>query len=174
MVEEATAVLNYENAPDLPIHRKIIAGSFFGEIADGYILGIVGIAMSYATKSLNLTSFWLGLITAASMIGILFGSSLAGYIADRIGRKKVFSYVMGFMFILAASPYFISDPLTLTVVRFALGMCIGADYTIAISMLSEWVPGNHFVAPDSVFCCNSRCHCFLFAIGDARISCVAG
>jgi len=137
---ERTAVMNYEDAPGVPIHRKIIAGSFFGEIADGYILGIVGIAMSYATTSLNLTSFWLGLITAASMVGILFGSSFAGYIADRIGRRKVYTYVMFIMLLLTVSPYFTSDPLTLTILRFALGMCIGADYTIAISMLSEWVP----------------------------------
>lgn len=140
MAERTTGVLNYEDAPDAPIHRKIISGSFFGEIADGYILGIVGIAMSYATKSLGLTSYWLGLITAASMVGILFGSACAGYIADRVGRKKVYTYVMLVMLLLTISPYFTSDPLTLTLLRFALGVCIGADYTIGISMLSEWVP----------------------------------
>ena len=140
MAERTTGVLNYEDAPNAPIHSKVIAGSFFGEIADGYILGIVGIAMSYATQSLGLTSYWLGLITAASMVGILLGSTCAGYLADRIGRKKIYSYTMFLMLILTVSPFFTKDPLTLTILRFALGMCIGADYTIAISMLSEWVP----------------------------------
>ncbi|MGE4470113.1 MAG: MFS transporter [Desulfovibrio sp.] len=140
MTTAESTTIHYENAPNAPIHRKIISGAFLGQITDGYMLGIVGIAMSYATKVLGLTSFWLGLINAASMLGILFGSLCIGYIADRVGRKQIFTYVMLAMVLLSIAPFFTSDPLTLTLLRFALGLCIGADYTVGIAMLAEWVP----------------------------------
>ena len=132
--------ISFEDAPFSPVHRKVTAGAFMGQICDGYILGIVGIAMSYAVEPLGLTSFWLGLISAGAMLGILFGSLCVGSAADRIGRRGLFSTVMLISFLLSVAQFFISDPLLLTIVRFALGMAIGADYTVGISLLSEWTP----------------------------------
>lgn len=131
---------SFEDAPFSAIHRKVRAGAFMGQICDGYTLGIVGIALSYAAGPLGLNSFWLGLIGAGALLGILFGSLCVGSLADRIGRKFLFATVIGASVLLSALQFFISDPLLLAVVRFALGMTIGADYTVGISLLSEWTP----------------------------------
>lgn len=132
--------INFEEAPFLPIHRKVRAGAFMGMICDGYILGIIGIALSYAAGPLGLTSFWMGLIGAGALFGILFGSLTAGAVADRIGRKILFTSVMFVSVILSVAQFFIADPAALALVRLALGMTIGWDYTIGISLLSEWTP----------------------------------
>nr|WP_321258777.1 MFS transporter [uncultured Pseudodesulfovibrio sp.] len=132
--------VSFEDAPSFPIHRKIAAGAFMGQITDGYILGIVGIALSYATGPLGLTSFWLGVLGAASLFGILLGSFVAGPMADRIGRKPLFATVMFASLALSLAQFVVSDPLVLAVLRFVLGMCIGADYTVGIALLSEWTP----------------------------------
>ncbi len=138
MVEQQT--ISFEEAPFSAIHRKVRTGSFLGMVCDGYILGIVGIALSYAAEPLGLTSFWMGLIGAGALIGIFFGSVVVGALADRMGRRPLFASAMAFSLILSIIQLFISDPGVLAFVRFLLGMSIGWDYTIGISLLSEWCP----------------------------------
>jgi putative MFS transporter len=132
--------ISFEEAHFAPVHRKIRAGAFMGMICDGYILGIVGIALSYAAGPLGLTSFWMGVIGAGALLGILFGSLIAGRMGDRIGRKSLFTSVMAISVALSISQFFVADPAILAILRFLLGMSIGWDYTIGISLLSEWTP----------------------------------
>ncbi|WFS63120.1 MFS transporter [Pseudodesulfovibrio thermohalotolerans] len=111
-----------------------------GQICDGYILGIVGIALTYATGVLGLDGFWMGLIGAGALFGILLGSLMAGIIIDRTGRRVAYTFVAGFSLVLSVVQFFISDPAILAAVRFLLGMCVGADYTVGVALLSEWTP----------------------------------
>ena len=100
--------ISFEDAPFSAIHKKITAGTFMGQISDGYTLGIVGISLNYAMEPLGLTSFWMGLIGAGSMFGIFFGSLLAGITADKIGRRPLYASLMlltaiGLVILLSAS-----------------------------------------------------------------------
>lgn len=142
----------FEDAPIMSIHRRITAGTFMGQLSDGYTLGIVGIALSYAQGPLGLTSFWMGILAAASYAGILFGCLFAGMICDRIGRRPLYSSVMFFLIAFAVSQFFISDPILLATVRFFLGLLVGTDYTAGVALLSEWAPEKN--APPSLpgFC----------------------
>ncbi|MDD4732772.1 MAG: MFS transporter, partial [Desulfovibrio sp.] len=63
-------------------------------------------------------------------------------IADRYGRKPLFATVMFASILLSIAQFFVNGPQSLAVIRFALGMCIGADYTVGISLLSEWTPSK--------------------------------
>jgi putative MFS transporter len=132
--------INFDHAPFSPVHKKIAIGTFLGQICDGYILGIVGIALTYATSALGLDGFWMGLVGAGALFGILLGSLLAGVIIDRIGRKGTYTLLAAFSLILSVVQFFLSDPATLVAVRFILGMCVGADYTVGVALLSEWTP----------------------------------
>ena len=40
--------------------------------------------------------------------------------------------------IVSVLQFFLSDPLLIAIVRFVLGMLIGADYTVGIPLISEW------------------------------------
>lgn len=131
--------ISFEDAPFSAIHKKITAGTFMGQISDGYTLGIVGISLNYAMEPLGLTSFWMGLIGAGSMFGIFFGSLLAGITADKIGRRPLYASLMLLTAIVSVLQFFLSDPLLIAIVRFVLGMLIGADYTVGIPLLSEWL-----------------------------------
>ena len=124
--------ISFEDAPFSAIHKKITAGTFMGQISDGYTLGIVGISLNYAMEPLGLTSFWMGLIGAGSMFGIFFGSLLAGITADKIGRRPLYASLMLLTAIVSVLQFFLSDPLLIAIVRFVLGMLIGADYTVGI------------------------------------------
>jgi putative MFS transporter len=132
--------IGFEDAPFSAVHRKVRSGTFMGMICAGYVMGIVGIALSYAAEPLGLTSFWMGLIGAGTLLGILFGSLIIGPIADRHGRRVPYISVMYVSVLLSLSQFFISDPALLALVRFLLGMTIGWDYTVEVSLLSEWTP----------------------------------
>lgn len=140
MVANGQNGISFEDAPFSSVHKKIAVGTFMGQICDGYILGIVGIALSYAVGPLGLNGFWMGLIGAGALFGILLGSLSAGVIIDRTGRKAAYTFVAIFMLALSVVQFFLSDPTLLVIVRFMLGMCVGADYTVGVSLLSEWTP----------------------------------
>ena len=85
------AHINYEDAPFLPVHKKITLGVYLGQISDGYTLCVVGTALTLATTHLGLTSFWMGAIGAGALLGILFGSLCLGPLSDKFGRKRLLS-----------------------------------------------------------------------------------
>ncbi|MCG8532235.1 MAG: MFS transporter [Desulfovibrionales bacterium] len=140
MIAAEQSTISFEDAPFSSVHKKIAVGTFMGQACDGYILGIVGIALSYATSALELDSFWMGLIGAGALFGILLGSLCAGIIIDHIGRKLAYTFIALLSFILSIAQFFIFDPTLLVIVRFLLGMCVGADYTVGVALLSEWTP----------------------------------
>ncbi|MBO4684985.1 MAG: MFS transporter [Desulfovibrio sp.] len=136
----STTLTSYEDAPVQAIQRKVARGTYMGQITDGFILGIVGIALSYAQKPLNLDPFWMGAIGSAMMFGIFFGSTIAGAVCDRIGRRPVFMLTMPAIILLSLAQFVMSDPFVLFCTRFCLGMVVGTDYTSGIALLNEWAP----------------------------------
>lgn len=130
----------FEEAPLRRLHIKAAVGGMGGQFSDGYVLGLIGIAMSLATTPLGLTTYWLGLIGAASLIGILFGSLLIGPIADRIGRKTLYSWTMALFCVVSVLQFFVTDPVQLLILRLILGAALGADYVVGISLVSEMTP----------------------------------
>lgn len=117
----------------------MIAGGMF---IDGFILGIIGVLMPGITADLHLTATWQGLIGASPLFGIFLGGPLGGFLADKIGRRPMFT--IDLMAFLAGSlaQYFVTDANQLFLVRFLMGVAIGADYAIGWPMLVEFVPAR--------------------------------
>lgn len=80
---------DYRNAPMEKMSWNVFIGVVLGQIVSSYTLGIVGVALDRVPSSMTLSSTWLGLLGAGSLIG-LFGSLLVGRLADRYGRRKFF------------------------------------------------------------------------------------
>lgn len=134
------SIASYEDAPFGKIHRKVILGGMLGQFSDGYILGIIGIAMSLASSSLQLNSYWEGLIGSASLVGLLVGSFCIGPVADLIGRKYIYYTTMFIFFVVSLLQFFVASPMELLILRFGLGLAIGADYAVGLTLVSEWTP----------------------------------
>ena len=66
----------------------IVAFSFFIILWDGYDISAIAFTVPHIVRDWQITDrAVLGPIFSASLIGILFGSPLFGYIGDRLGRK---------------------------------------------------------------------------------------
>ncbi|MDO5335664.1 MAG: MFS transporter [Coriobacteriia bacterium] len=126
-----------------PFLRKIMFFSSGGSFLDGYVLALIGVALTQITSHLQLTDQWGALIGASVFAGILVGSIVGGYLTDLIGRKTMF--IIDVLAIAALSVFsaFADGPLSLVVARFLIGVFIGADYPIATSLIAEFSPAHH-------------------------------
>jgi putative MFS transporter len=117
----------------------VIAGGMF---IDGFILGGIGVVMPSITEDLQLSAAWQGLIGASALIGIFFGGPLGGYLADKVGRKPMFTFTLAIFLIGSVAQFFIADAAMLFFVRLLMGMAIGADYAIGWPLLAEFAPAR--------------------------------
>lgn len=111
-----------------------------GMVLDGYVLGIIGPVSGRMADDLQLTAFWQGLIAAAALIGILIGSPIGGWAADKWGRKPIFMFDIGLFAIASGMQFFVDSPVLLIVVRLLMGIAIGTEYAVGWPLMAEFSP----------------------------------
>jgi putative MFS transporter len=113
-----------------------------GMFLDGYILGIIGPVTQTMTEDLQISAAWEGLIAAAALIGILFGSPLGGWASDKWGRKPLFVIDITLFTIASAMQFFVDSPAELLAVRLLMGIAIGCEYSVGWPLMSEFAPAH--------------------------------
>ena len=111
-----------------------------GMVLDGYVLGIIGPVSGTMAEDLQLTALWQGLIAAAALVGILIGSPIGGWAADKWGRKPIFMFDIGLFAVASAMQFFVDSPVLLVVVRLLMGIAIGTEYAVGWPLMAEFSP----------------------------------
>lgn len=106
-------------------------------MACGYALGIAGTAVTQAQDKLGLSTFWVGLLGAGTLIG-LAGSLVVGNLSDKIGRSKLLLTDMVLFTVFSIAQMFTSSVGVLMALRILIGLCIAVDYTVGSTIISEW------------------------------------
>lgn len=132
-----------ENAPMNGFHRRITLYTSGGPFLDGYILGIVGIALTLMEPMLHLSRTWQGLIGGSALGGMFIGGALFGYLTDRIGRRLMYTLDLWVIVIVSILEVFATNGAEVFVLRVIMGIAIGADYPIATALLAEFAPKKH-------------------------------
>jgi putative MFS transporter len=129
-----------DEAPLSGFHLRVAAYTTGGFFCDGYILGIIGIALSLLGPQFGLGPVWTGLIGASALAGIFVGGMVFGWVTDKVGRQTM--YVADLVVFVAGSAlqFFVEGPIALFVLRFVMGVAIGADYAIGPALLAELIP----------------------------------
>src|SRR4051812_40404634 len=70
-----------------PFQIKLLVWSFFVVLIDGYDIGAIAFAAPHLIRTWGISPHALGPVFSASLVGILFGSAIFGWIGDRYGRK---------------------------------------------------------------------------------------
>src|SRR5262245_2591099 len=68
-------------------HIKLLVWSLFIVLIDGYDIGAIAFAAPALVRSWGIDREALGPVFSASLVGILFGSAIFGWVGDRYGRK---------------------------------------------------------------------------------------
>lgn len=136
------ASVTIEDVPISRFHQVLTLRCGGGSFVDGYVLSIIGVAMTQMSAGLGLSSFWQGMIAASALIGIFFGGFCGGWLTDRFGRKRVF-FIGPVLFILASvAQFWVETAVGLFLLRFAIGIAVGIEYPVATSLLVEFLPKN--------------------------------
>lgn len=112
------------------------AGKFF----EGFVVFMTGVALPLISREFGIGAAQNGLVSAASLIGILVGALGLGGMSDYFGRKRMFIIEMVlfccFLVLLTVCGNFTS----LVVSLFGLGVALGCDYPTAHMIISESIP----------------------------------
>jgi len=121
---------------------KLLIWSFFIVLIDGYDIGAIAFAAPSLVRAWGLKPGELGPVFSASLVGILFGSALFGWVGDRYGRKAALigSNLLFGVFTLAAA--YSSNLTEMFWLRLLAGVGIGGVIPNVVAINAESAPRN--------------------------------
>lgn len=138
-----TAKRTMDDVAMTPFLRKITFFSSGGSFLDGYVLSLIGVALTQIVPAFGLTDDWSAAIGASVLVGIFAGTIAGGYLTDIIGRKKMFIIDLVAIGLFSLLSVFVAEAWQLVAARFFIGVFVGADYPIATSLIAEFTPKEH-------------------------------
>ena len=124
--------------------RKIIAAAMLGDLLEFFDYFLIGFVLAFIAGPWQLTFGKSAVILLASGIGAMLGAAFYGWLADAIGRRKVFMLtVVNFSLatgILAFTPE--DGWIFLSVFRFLIGFGVGGLYCVDLPLTQEFVPAS--------------------------------
>jgi putative MFS transporter len=124
---------------------KIISAAILGDLLDFFDFFLIGYVLAFIVGEWKFTFLESGMILLAAGIGATPGAFFWGWMADRIGRRKVFvATVLNFSLatgLMAASP----DPygrLFLAFCRMLVGIGVAGMVTVDLPVVQEFVPSS--------------------------------
>jgi AAHS family 3-hydroxyphenylpropionic acid transporter len=121
----------------LPQGAATISLCFITALLEGLDLQSVGIAAPGISAEFRLAPAMLGWMFSAGLIGLLPGAFLGGWLADRVGRKKVLIWAVVLFGLFSLGTAQAWDFPTLLLARLMTGLGLGAALPILIAMTSE-------------------------------------
>ncbi|MDY5584871.1 MAG: MFS transporter [Arcanobacterium sp.] len=135
--------IDLEDMEMTPLLKRVIAFSSGGPFLEGYVLSIIGVALTTIGNDIQLDSHWMGMLGVAALVGLFAGALIGGWLTDLIGRRKMFVLDLLVIIVLSLLCAVITSAWQLLVLRFLMGVTIGADYPIATSMIAEFSPKRY-------------------------------
>ncbi|KAG9315075.1 major facilitator superfamily domain-containing protein [Chiua virens] len=143
------ALQEIDNAPFSWFHVKVCLVAGVGFFTDAYDIFAISIAATmlnyvYGGKNVTLTSWQSTGIKVATPVGNLFGQLIFGWLADLVGRKRMYGIELMIMIIatfgqaLSGQAPAVGIVGVLIVWRFIMGVGIGGDYPLSAIISSEF------------------------------------
>jgi MFS transporter, AAHS family, 4-hydroxybenzoate transporter len=129
-----------DNQPIRPFHIKLVVLIFLAMISDGYDLQAIGFAAPGIVKMLHINRAMIGPVLSASLVGILFGAPLFGWVGDRFGRRAaIIGGVFIFGIISLATAAAQTEP-QFFVLRFLTGVGLSGVTANSVALVAEYAP----------------------------------
>jgi MFS family permease len=126
-------------------HWMVLAGLGTVWILDGLEVTIVGTISSRLTEKgsgLEITDSQIGLAAAIYVAGACCGALFFGWLADRLGRKKLFLITLALYILATVATAFSASFLMFGIFRFFTGAGIGGEYAAINSAIDELIPAR--------------------------------
>lgn len=123
-------------------HYKLLLVTGLGWLFDSMDTGLIAFILPVLAKEWGLAAGQMGLIGSIGLIGMALGAVVSGTIADRIGRKKVFTITVLLYSIASAFCALSWNYQSLLVFRFLVGFGLGGELPVAATLVSEYAPSR--------------------------------
>lgn len=123
-------------------HRRLLIGSGMGWALDAMDVGLIAFVVAALTVHWTLAPEQAAWLVAAGFTGMALGAAGGGLLADRFGRRRVFALTL-LLFGLASGMSALAGSLVvLIVLRFFIGLGLGAELPVASTLVSEFAPAR--------------------------------
>lgn len=134
-----------ERLDDLPFtrrHFRVLTGSGVGWALDAMDVGLISFILAALTQQWGLTKTDAGWIASVGFLGMAIGATLGGLLADRLGRRQVFAITLLIYGIATGASALVGGIGALLVLRFFVGLGLGAELPVASTYVSEFAPAR--------------------------------
>ena len=131
-----------ENLPVGSFHYKLLIVTGLGWLFDSMDTGLISFVLPVLAKEWGLTPEQVGWIGSIGLIGMALGAVLAGTVADRLGRKKVFAATVILYSVSTGLCAVAWSYESLLFFRFLVGFGLGGELPVAATLMSEYAPAH--------------------------------
>ncbi|MGJ6980902.1 MFS transporter [Aestuariimicrobium soli] len=121
-------------------HAKLLVGSGLGWALDAMDVGLISFVMVALAAEWKLSPGQLSWIASIGFVGMAIGASLGGLLADKIGRRQVFALTLLVYGVATGASALAWSVGALIVLRFIVGLGLGAELPVASTLVSEYAP----------------------------------
>lgn len=129
-----------DSGPLTPVRLLVVALCTAVTILEGFDTQSIAFVAPSISKDWGVSSTSFGPVFAASILGLMAGSLIGGYLGDRIGRKLTLTGSVAIVGISMVSASQVQTIDQLMIVRIITGLGIGATTPVATALVSEFVP----------------------------------
>jgi MFS family permease len=125
-------------------HTLVVTALGVTWILDGLEVTLAG-SVAGALKEPSTLAFSneeIGLVSSAYLVGAVLGAVLFGWLADRLGRRRLFFITLALYMAATTATAFSWDIWSFMLFRFLTGAGIGGEYTAINSTIQELLPGR--------------------------------
>jgi MFS transporter, putative metabolite:H+ symporter len=124
--------------------KKILAAAIIGDALEFFDFFLIAFVFAFLIGPWKLTFGQTAMVFLSSGVGAILGAYIWGWIADRIGRRKVFIGTVLNFSIATGLLYFTPDNgwVYLTVLRFFVGFGVGGLYCVDLPLVQEFMPSS--------------------------------
>lgn len=131
----------------------VLAAAFLGWMFDGLEMGMFPLIARPALQQMQASQGnavsdafvgnWMGIATAAFLMGAALGGVIFGWLGDRIGRVKAMNLSILCYSLFTGLIWFAQEPWHLAVVRFIAALGMGGQWALGVALVMEVWPEKH-------------------------------
>jgi len=136
------------SAPSSRQLRLTLAAALLGWMFDGLEMGLFPLVARPALQQMKtgtmvtdaFVGHWMGIITAAFLLGAAAGGLAFGWLGDRVGRVRALSLSVLTYSIFTGLAYFAQTPWHLALTRFCAALGMGGEWSLGVALVMEVWP----------------------------------
>lgn len=124
--------------------KRVIASTATGFSLENMDFHFLSFALTSIMTTLGISTTKAGWINPITHLDVLLGGLLFGYLSDKYGRVKVFSYTI-FIFVGATALMYFANSLTMIyILRFFVDFGEGSEYGTGMALIAEHFSQKHY------------------------------